>query len=185
VSAAAVDPAWNKPGGLAIQERRSFATWQVVVAAFAAWIIGMMVGYSFKKSVSQQTTRHGIISLPTGSSSGSRAGTVTTAGPTISVSAVAPATTVPTATTAAASAAAANPNAVATVLMAPVNASGPTDLPAFSTAGAWTIGWAFSCVGAPGSQAAFNITVVPASGHRSGVPVGGQGRRHRWLTAQR
>jgi hypothetical protein len=48
--------------------------------------------------------------------------------------------------------------------MANTNHTGPTDLPTFKAGGGWKIGWAYSCVLAPGGTAAFTITVVSDPG---------------------
>src|ERR1700704_1352947 len=57
------EPSWRQSGALGIRERRSWATWQLVVAAGLAWVLGMMVGYSGKKPSSGAGTGRPIVSL--------------------------------------------------------------------------------------------------------------------------
>jgi len=161
-----VEPSWDRPGGLDIKETRSWATWQLATAALIAAVVGMLIGYSGKKPSLQASASAPKISLggPSVSISPGASATAT--------SAPASSTTAPTATTASATATtvATTPagsgsttvaaNQPQVVLEPQTNGAGPDQLPTFSTAGPWNIGWAFSCVAAPGGSAAFTVQVV-------------------------
>lgn len=162
---AAPDPGWDKPGGLGIKERRSFALWQVVVVGIVCLILGMIIGYSNKKtSSSSASAPQSRLTLPPQSGATETGPTTTLAG--ASGISAATTTTAPggSSTTVAVS-------QVATVLMPATKGQGPMDLPSFGTAGPWSIGWAFDCAESPGGGAAFTITVIPASGPAASTPA--------------
>ena len=151
------EPAWDRPAGLGIHERRSWATWQLAVVAVVAVFVGMIIGYSGKKTGPGGSTGAGIkLNLgpaptsPRASTIGGSAGLSPGTQPTE------PTTTGPTSTPSTSPAS----NTPRVVLMAQVTGSGPSQLPAFTTAGPWNIGWAYDCVGAPGGTAAFAIQVL-------------------------
>lgn len=166
--ASRTEPSWEAPGGLGIEERRTWATWQLVLAAVVAAMVGMMIGYSGKRG--SKNAAAGTLHLSVGSIQ-PRVGTTTTiGGPT----AVGPATTSAAPTTSPLTSPSSLPAAATgpvTVLVPNTIGSGPSDLPVFATAGAWTIGWQFRCVQAPGGSAAFTITVVPEGGSADATPA--------------
>jgi hypothetical protein len=144
------------PGGLGIRQRRSWQTWQVVVAATVAWVLGMMVGYSGQKPSAESGTGKPIVSL--GALAANTPTTGAGAAPTAATTATtaAPETTVTTA--------AAPPVGAPTVLMPNTPGSGPSDLPAFTAGGPWSIGWHFRCVNTPAGTGTFSLEVIPDAG---------------------
>ena len=161
------EPTWDAPGGLAIRETRSWATWQLLVGFAAALVLGMIIGYSGKKSSTQaasSTPGHTTINLGGPS--------VTTA----AKGATGSARLLPGTTTTVRSATSTTPpsttpvNAPQVVLMERTAGAGPDQLPSFTTGGTWNTGWAFSCVGAPGGSAAFTVLAVP-EGAGAGAPI--------------
>jgi hypothetical protein len=111
----------------------------------------MMVGYSGKKPSSGDGTGRPIVSL------GALAATTPTTG------GGAPPTTAATETTVT-TLAAAPAGAVPTVLLPNTPGTGPSDLPAFTAAGPWNIGWHFRCVNTPAGTGTFTVEVVPDAG---------------------
>ena len=158
------DPSWDQPGGLGIREQRSWATWQMAVAAGLAVIVGMMIGYSGKKQSSTRSTGSGPVSLSglgagvtattTPSRVGVQPGTPPTSAPVAPANSIAPSS----------GSAAAACNQPKGFLLPNTPGRGPDALPAFTTHGAWCIGWVFDCAGAPSGTATFDILGVTATG---------------------
>jgi hypothetical protein len=113
----------------------------------------MMVGYSGKKPSSGAGTGRPIVSL------GALAATTPTTG-----GGAAPTTAPTTAATETTVTAAAAAGAVPTVLLPNTPGTGPSDLPAFTAAGPWNIGWHFRCVNTPAGTGTFTVEVVPDAG---------------------
>ena len=151
-------------GDLKFKERRSWKTWQLVVAVILAAVAGMWFNGNTGSS-SGSATSSGSSGYKVPPPSGSTA--TTTAGGS------ATATTAPasaTATTAAGSTSTSAPAAVgpATVLVPQTTMSGNWTSPSFNIAGGnWNIGWAFQCVPAPTGGPSFQIFVV-----NTGAPPG-------------
>lgn len=167
----APEPSWEQPGGLGIRERRSWATWQFVAAIVVATLIGMAIGHSGGGSnaaggagggatlrtlppdnstpgAATDTTAPGASNTSTSSAAGpsgpGAATTTTSGGPTTTTKPGAPTTTAP-----------AGPQSY---LIHNLQGTGPTNLPSFSVAGgAWSIGWAYRCVLAPGGAGKFQV----------------------------
>ena len=135
-----------EPGSLGIRQPRSWATWHLAAVALVALVVGMAVGYSGKKT-SSSTADAPLFKpgpAPTATAGGNGATTSTATSPT-------------TTTTTAAPAAAPAPTAV---LMANTQSHGSADLPAFTAAGPWNVGWHFRCFGTPTGSGTFTVTVV-------------------------
>jgi hypothetical protein len=172
------EPSWDRPGGLSIQERRSWATWQLATAALIFLIIGMIIGYSGKKPAKAAAAGASSgVSLDGPSGSASTVPTAKTS-PSLSPGAQSVATSVNTTTTVvSASGSTANAcSAPKTLLMPNTPGTGPGALASFATTGNWCIGWHFRCVLAPGGSGSFSINVVPASGASSTPTVQEAGR---------
>ena len=148
-----------QPGGLGIRTARTWATWQLVLVGTATWVAGMMVGYSGQKPAAGSGTARPIVALG-GLSPSDPATTVTTTAPADPAPAE---TTAPPATTSP-SAAPAPAEARPTILMANTPGQGPTELPAFTAGGPWSIGWHFRCVGTPSGTGTFTVAVIPDGG---------------------
>jgi hypothetical protein len=169
--------------GLGIVERRSFAPWQLVLVAMAALVLGMIVGYSGKKTAKAASST-GIVDLNNLPS----AHTATSLRqPTLGVQSItpraAPTTSASSATTP--TSATHPPSAAAVVLVPATTASGPRDIQSFATAGTWSIGWAFNCVASPAGTAPFTITIVPVDGGTGGVAVNETSRADQGVAHER
>ncbi len=164
------------PGELKIKERVSWSTWQLVLAAVATLIIGMLLGSCFPTGGSTSPTASaggGSRPLPAESGTPGGASSATTGAGSTATSAPATQTSTPaagsTATTAPATAPASGP---LTVLLGPKQSQGAwTSTPFTVTSGQWNIGWAFRCTPAPTSGAAFQVFVVPAGGSPGKTPA--------------
>jgi hypothetical protein len=189
------EPSWSQPGALGIQERRSWATWQLVVAVAVAGVLGMMVGYSGKKPSAEAGTGRPIVSLggltattPTTVGGAAPTAAATTATTPTTVAGAAPTAAATTATTAmtetTVTTAAPAPAAAPTVLMPNTPGTGPSDLPAFTAAGPWNIGWHFRCVNAPAGTGTFTVEVVPDAGAPAAPPVQQTSREGQGITPQ-
>jgi hypothetical protein len=184
VTAVANEPSWDRPGGLQILQRRSWATWQLAASGLVLLLIGMMIGYSGKRPQMNSTTAAGgggggLISLgASGAGSSATTALPRTSGAVEVVPTTAPdATTTPPTTTATAS-------GPIVVLAARTTGTGPTDLAAFTAGGSWTIGWAFTCVGAPGGSATFAISVVSDAGGAAKPAVQQSSRQGQGVTPE-
>jgi hypothetical protein len=150
------DPVELGRPGPRIEERRSFAPWQLAVACVATLILGMIIGYSGKKpSASSANTSRPLITLPPATRTDVGGTTTTVAG-------VAPGT--PGGNTTTTAAASGSSTQIATVLMQPTKGRGTSDLPTFTTAGTFSFGWAYDCAENAGATGTFAVTVVPATG---------------------
>ena len=166
------EPSWEQPGGLGIEEKRSWATWQFIAAIVVAALIGMAIGHSGGGASGAagggggQTLR----TLPpenpspnssTGTTTAGASNTGTTSGSGASGPSGTPTTTAPGGATTTAKSGATTTTAPAgpqTYLIHNLQGTGPTNLPAFTIAGGgWSIGWAYRCVLAPGGAAKFQI----------------------------
>ncbi len=149
-----------QPGSLGIRERRSWQTWQLLVGAIVASLLGMFVGYlgggGSSGKASAATGGHGYhLPPPTGAT----ATTDTTAPATASDGS---ATTVTTVAGADATTATTAPTGPAIVLVPRTQAQGNWTSPQFTVSGGtWNIGWAFRCTPAPSAGVAFAVFAVP------------------------
>lgn len=170
------EPTWEQPGGLGIREKRSFATWQLVLVAFVALLTGMVIGDTGRKPASGAAGGTPFITLPSSPTGALHQ-------PTMSVQTVTPGSVPPTTAAAPITSGASTTSIVASgapqvELVARTQGSGPSDLPTFKTAGTWTVGWAFSCVGAASGTGPFTITVVSASGASDPAPAVSESSRN-------
>jgi hypothetical protein len=168
-------------GELKIKERRSWKTWQLLIAVVVALVIGMWfngnagsasgnpaasgsAGYKLPPNGATATT-----APPTAAKSGAATTATTAAGATTTTAASATSTTVAGGTTATTSAAAVGP---ATVLVPETTQSGNWTSPAFTIAGGtWNIGWAFQCAPAPTGGPSFQIFVVNSGAAAGSTPA--------------
>jgi hypothetical protein len=161
------EPSWDRPTGLGIEERRTWATWQMAVVAGVALLVGMMVGYSGKKPA--KSTSGGTVSLYGPGGSPTTVAGIAAGKPTIDTAVEAtPTTATATPTTVAP---AGKTSGTEVYLVPATRGTGPETLPSFATDGLWHIGWAFDCVNAPGGQASFTINVVPDNGGGAASPA--------------
>jgi hypothetical protein len=163
------------PGDLRIKGRRSWATWQLLVAIVIALLVGFALNGTTEGSASESSaapayklpTSAGSTSTSTTAPSGSTA-TKASSGSTTTTAADSSTTTTAAAggSTSTSSTAAAGP---ARVLLGPTKMDGNWTSPAFTTtAASWNIGWAFSCSPAPVSGPSFQVSVVPSGSSASG-----------------
>jgi hypothetical protein len=157
------------PGALHIKGRRSWSTWQLLVVALVAVVVGFWLNGTTQSS-SKASSAAPAYKVP--ASTGST--TTTAAGGATTTTAAGEATT-PSAT--------AGP---AGVLLPSTQKQGNWTSPPFTTTVAgWNIGWAFSCTPAPPSGASFQVFVTPSGGTPSGTPaVSGTGASGQAVTAQ-
>ena len=159
-------------GDLDIHERRTWKTWQLLVAVLIAIVLGMGINGvtgSSGSGTAGGTSSHGSYKLPpaSGSTSGAPAGassaTSTTAAGGSTTTTVAGGST---STTAAPS------TGTATVLIPQTVMSGNwTSTPFTIASGTWNIGWAFQCTPAPPTSPTFAIFVVNAGGSPGSTPA--------------
>ena len=162
------------PGELHIKEKRTWRTWQLLVATLAALLVGMAVNGTTAGTTTQSTNApayklpasSGSTTTTTPSSaSGSKGSTTTTAAADGSTTTTASAGG--TTTTSTPSPAAAGP---ARVLMGPTQLQGNWSSPAFTTTAAgWNIGWAFRCTPAPAAGPSFQVFVTPVGSSPTGT----------------
>lgn len=165
------------PGELKFKEKRSWRTWQLVVAVIVAAVVGMWINGS---TGGGSTTASGSTSgtlPPSNIGSGSSSSSTTTAG---SGSSSASTTTTgasgsssaPTTTTVAGGPASTTTPAVVgpnTVLIPATQLTGDWTSPNFTIAGGtWNIGWAFQCSPVPAATPKFAVYVVNAGGTVTG-----------------
>lgn len=146
----------SRPGGLGIRTARTWATWQLVTVGTVTWVLGMMVGYSGQKPAAGAGTARPIVALG-GLTSPSNA-------PTTATTAAAEPTTAPAEPASSATTAPAPADSRPAILMANTPGQGPSELPAFTAAGPWSVGWHFRCVGTPSGTGTFTLQVVPDGG---------------------
>lgn len=160
------------PGELHIKERRTWRTWQLLVVAILAALVGMGLNYhTGGGSPSSSATPAYVIPKSTGSTTTSAAssggGSTTTSTASGSTTSTGGAAT--SSTTTSAPAAAAGP---ARDLLGPTQLQGNWTSPSFTTTAAgWNIGWAFRCAPAPAAGASFQVFVTPAGSGPSGTPA--------------
>ncbi len=177
------------PGELHLKERRSWRTWQLIVASAVALLVGMALNYhtaganasSNAPAYTLPQATGSTTTTPTtaGSSSGSTTTTTAAGGSTTTTTGVGGSTTTSTTTSAAA-------GGPARVLMGPTQMQGNWTSPAFTTTVAgWNIGWAFQCSPAPASGPSFEVFVTPAGSSPTGTPaVNGTGASGQSVTSQ-
>jgi hypothetical protein len=68
--------------------------------------------------------------------------------------------------------------------MANTPGSGPSDLPAFTAAGPWSIGWHFRCVNTPAGTGTFTVNVVGDTGDPTTPAVQQTSREGQGITPQ-
>jgi hypothetical protein len=170
-------------GELNIKERRSWKTWQVLIAVVVAIVLGMWFngntgtasgssasssggGYKLPPAAGAPTT------VPASASAAAKGGATTAttaAGSTSTTAAGATSTTAAGGTTATTAATAVGP---ATVLVPETTQSGNWTSPAFTIAGGtWNIGWAFQCTPAPTGGPSFQIFVVNSGAAAGSTPA--------------
>jgi hypothetical protein len=165
-------------GELKIKERRSWKTWQLLVVAVLAALVGMWFNGNSGSASGSSGSSSSSYKLPpaAGSSSASSAhSTATTAAAATPTTAAGSSTT----TTAAAGGAAAGSSTSTTVAVGPatvlvpeIQQAGNWTSPAFTIAGGtWQIGWAFQCTPAPSAPAAFQIFVVKTGAAAGSTPA--------------
>jgi len=168
-----------EPGELKFKEKRSWRTWQLVVAILVAALVGMWINGSTGGGATTAAGSTGGTLPPsnigTGSSSASTtttaasgassaSTTTTVAGGSSSASTT---TTVAGGSTATSTPVVVGPN---TVLIPATQLTGDWTSPNFTIAGGtWNIGWAFQCTPVPATTPTFAVYVVPAGGTVSGT----------------
>ena len=165
------------PGELHIKERRTWKSWQLVVAMVVAALAGMGLNYKtvganavversgIQPARSDSVFHHHHATTPS-SASGSSGSTSTTAASGGTTTTAAGGSTT---TSTAPSTAAAGP---ARVLMGPTQLQGNWTSPTFTTTVAgWNVGWAFTCAPVPASGPSFQVFVTPAGSSPSGTPA--------------
>lgn len=163
------------PPGLPIEERRSFSLWQVLVIAVVTLVIGMIIGYSGKKTSASSAGgagTHSVFTLPPENA--------TQGGSTTTVAGVAPGAPAASSSTTVA----ASTSRVATVLMPATKGKGTGDLPSFTTGGTYSFGWVFDCAENAGATGTFAVTVVPASGTAGPPAVTESGQSNQGVSNQ-
>jgi hypothetical protein len=172
-------------GELAIKERRTWKSWQLLTAVVVAMVVGMWLYYIAGpvQKTDAASAASGYKLPPPSSGAG---GTTTTAagaaaGATTTTAAGATTTTAAgaTTTTAATAAGAAGTSTSSTVAVGPATVlvpeqqlSGNWTSPAFTIAGGtWNVGWAFQCTPAPSATPTFEIFVVTSGSAPSGTPA--------------
>ena len=171
-----------EPGELHIKGKRTWATWQLLVAIGVAILVGFALNGTTGGSATASSGAPAY-KLPT---SGSSVTTTTAPGGSTTTTTVAGGSTTTTAAggpTSTPSTAAAGPPRV---LLGPTQMSGNWTSPAFTTtAASWNIGWAFSCTPAPASGPSFRVSVTPAGSPATGAPaVSGTGASGQSITPQ-
>ncbi len=176
-----------QPGELQIKERRSWHTWQLLVAILIAAIFGMWINGDTGGGSSSNGASAGSGKLPPESSTpsaspaagstattttaagGSSVTTTTAAGGSTATTAAGGSTTTTAAagSTTASSTAAAGPARV--LLMSPQLTGNWTSTPFTTTVASWNIGWAFRCSPAPAAGPSFQVFVTPAGSSPSGT----------------
>ncbi len=155
-------------GALGMRERRSWATWQMVVAVIGTLVLGMAIGDAFaggSSSSAGSTGKQEALPPPAASSSSSSSGSSATTTPTTTSPQTAASSGATTTTTDAAS-------GTASVLVGPYQSHGNWTSPSFTIAGGqWNIGWAFQCSPVPASGASLEIFVVSAGGSPGSTPA--------------
>jgi len=178
------------PGSLRLKEKRSWKTWQLVLAVVAAALVGMAINGNVGASGSggssgSGTSGGGAYTLPpaggstTSTTVSTVGGSTTTSSPTAGSSTTTSAggKSKDTTTTTAGSSTSSTTGSTTTTSIPPARLLlGPTQLqgnwtsPAFTiTAPAWNIGWAFQCTPAPTTGAAFQVFVTAAGASPSGA----------------
>lgn len=188
-----------QPGELKIKERRSWHTWQLLVAILVAVIFGMWLNGDTGGGSTPSTKTSGTLPPATNTpgATGATATTVPGGGSnssTTSTTAGGSTTTTPaggSTTTTAAGSSTTTPSTSAVagparVLVLSPQSHGNWTSPAFTTTAApWNIGWAFQCAPAPASGPSFQVFVVPAGASPSGTPaVSETGSSGQSVTAQ-
>ncbi len=158
-------------GDLKIKERRSWKTWQLVLVALVASVLGMWFNGSTGSASGSGGASGGSgykLPPPTGATPTTAAGSAGSP-PTTAAASSATTTTAAGASTPTSAPAAVGP---ATVLVPETQQSGNWTSPAFTIAGGtWNIGWAFQCVPAPTGGPSFQIFVVNAGGTPGSSPA--------------
>jgi len=178
-----------EPGELGIVGRRSWKTWQVLVAVVVAMVLGMAInGKTGNASASSGKAAYTLpppAGSPTTTAPGGAPPTTTTAAPgangatsttTASGANGATSTTTASASTSTTTAGASTSTTVAagpaTVLIPATQLSGNWTSPTFTiAAGQWNIGWAFQCTPAPAATPTFQIFVVTPGAAPAGTPA--------------
>lgn len=158
-------------GELDIHERRTWRTWQLLVAVLAAAVLGMAFNGATSSSGAGSGSAAGGSGShyklpPQQSSSHSASGSSTT------TTASGGATTTTTAAGSTSTTTATQTTGPATVLIPQTTQAGNWTSAAFTIAGGtWNIGWAFQCTPAPPTSPTFAIFVVNAGGSPGSTPA--------------
>ena len=161
-----------KPGEFKIKERRSWRTWQLLVAILVATILGMWINGDTgggAPSTKRESTLPPQSAGSTGAAAGGSTATTTTAagGSSATTTTVAGGSTTTSTAPSTSSAAAAGPARV--LLTSPQLQGNWTSPPFTTTAAGWNIGWAFRCAPAPAAGSSFQVFVTPSGSPPSGA----------------
>jgi hypothetical protein len=168
------------PGELKFKEKRSWRTWQLVVAVIVAAVVGMWInGSTGGGSTTASGSTSGTLppsNIGTGSSSASTTTTAAGGSSSVSTTTVAGGSSSASTTTTVAggstSASTSTPVVVGpnTVLIPATQLTGDWTSPNFTIAGGtWNIGWAFQCTPVPATTPTFAVYVVNAGGTVTGT----------------
>jgi hypothetical protein len=173
------------PGDLRIKERRSWRTWQLVLAMGIALLFGMALNYH---TVDTGLSGGSAYSLPPPAGS-TRTTVPTTASTTTSSTSVGTTTTsiAPQSSTTSSTASSGTtasstvPSTPTELLLGPTQSHGNWTSATFSVdAPGWDLGWAFQCSPAPVAGPSFQVYVTPAGTSPTGAPAvnetGGSGQ---------
>jgi hypothetical protein len=180
------------PGELHIKNKRSWKTWQLVVAIVVALLFGMWVNYDSGGSA-PTTSTEGTLPPPAapgatttvppsgphaGSNGGAaKGGTYVTTPTTTAGTSTTPTTTAGTSTTPTTGAGTSTtpttaPGTPLQLLLPATQMKGNWTSPSFTTTAApWNIGWAFQCTPAPVSGPSLQIYVAPVGGKPAATPA--------------
>jgi hypothetical protein len=169
------------PGALHIKGKLTWKTWQVLLIAMAALLVGLALNYKTVGATS--SSNKPAYTLPpsggattTAPSGGGKASSTTTTSPggstTTTAAGGSTTTTAPGGSTNTSTPSSASGAGPARVLLGPTQLQGNWTSPSFTTTVAgWNIGWAFRCVPAPASGPSFEVYVTPTGGQVTGTPA--------------
>jgi len=181
------------PGSLGLKEKRSWKTWQLVIAVVVAAVVGRAINGNVGAGGSggsggsggAGTSGGGAYSLPpagggsTSTTASTAGGSTTTSAPTAgsaTTSTTGGKSKDTTTTTAGSSTSSTTGSTTSTsipparLLLGPTQLQGNWTSPAFTiTAPGWNIGWAFQCTPAPTSGTSFQVFVTAAGASPAGA----------------
>ncbi|MGD0882129.1 MAG: hypothetical protein ABSB09_11235 [Acidimicrobiales bacterium] len=174
----AADDAVPAPGSLKLVGRRSWKTWQLVIAVLAAALFGMWFNGNTGSTTSAATGP--VYKLPAASTGASTTTTTLASGSTTTTTTASGSTTTTTApgsttTTLPGGATTTTVPVVlppASVLVPATQLTGNWTSPSFTIdGGTWNIGWAFACSPVPATTPTFAVFVVPTGGSPGATPA--------------